>query len=317
MKRLALFAALLATTAHADTWSEATDDEQAKQADYEQAMADGDEQALLAASESTSNSRLKKLILKAVEDYERAAIARPDQAEPHWRAANILHGFFLDCDVGMPLCLGDTVDASIYKRIFDHWNALEKIDPLDPRLTDILFERAIMHTRMATDDDLRAATVDYETFLDRENHTSNLGHNDYVVVGNLAESYMMIGELDKAIARYHEALDIAAETSLYYGLAVAYDRSGEGAKAREIIASIGEDAWKTWQDDVLRGNTFYVPEGEVYYYVALTNEALGHDEDAMAAWQNFIDSGAHPIFDDRARENLKALRAKAAAKTKP
>src|SRR5207237_10576866 len=98
--------------------------------------------------------------------------------------------------------------------------------------------------------------------------------------GNRAESYMMIGDIDKAIPYYKEALQYTSDTSAYYGLAVAYDREGEGAKARQIIKDLGDDAYNGWETKVAISETFYVPAGEVYYYRALAAAAPGNPADA-------------------------------------
>jgi tetratricopeptide (TPR) repeat protein len=325
VKRLAVLALLLTSAAaHAgSTWSQsATDAEQAAKAeDYDKAMSDGDDAALLAASESSSASRMKKLVLAAATSYERAAAARPDLAEPHWRAANVLWGFFYDCDYdpswGPALCQNDAanvIDKKLARRIIKHWDAIERIDPLDPHLASqhfgagVLFHRAILRTKLGTDADLQASIVDYESWLDR---TDAKDLTRPLVLGNLAEGYMMIGDLEKAILTYRESLAGRQETSLYYGLAVAYDRDGQGAKAREIIKALGETAFTEWYAGVESHSTFYVPEGEVYYYLGLAREALGSPRDAIADYRAFIDSGAHPIYQARAQENIDALSKKA------
>jgi tetratricopeptide (TPR) repeat protein len=331
VKRLALATVLLATAlpvwaAHAgSTWSTgASDAEQAAKADdYDKAMSDGDDAALLAASESSNSERMKKLVLAAATDYERAAAARPDLAEPHWRAANVLYGFFLDCDHdamwGASLCQNDdagVLDKKLVRRIIRHWDAIERIDPLDPRIgsshfgAGILFHRAILRTKLGTDADLTASIVDYESWLDR---TDANDLNRPLMLGNLAEGYMMVGELEKAILTYRESLATLQETSIYYGLAVAYDRDGQGAKAREIIKALGESQFNDWYEGVIAKRTFYVPEGEVYYYLGLAHEALGQPKDAIASYRAFIDSGAHAMYQARAQENIDALNAKVGA----
>jgi tetratricopeptide (TPR) repeat protein len=311
MKRLALLVLLVAAPAQAgSTWSSDDTETAARADDYARAMSDGDEAALLATSESISPSRQKKFVMQAVKDYERAAKARPDLAEPHWRAANVLYGFFIDCDP-TALCLPpDSVDPALFHRVIAHWDAAEQIDPLDPRLhgnrldAGMLFHRAILRTKLGTDEDITGAIKDYQEWLD-QGDPADPEHS--IVVGNLAESYMMIGDLEHAIPEYQDALKETAETSLYYGLAVAYDRDGQGAKARDIVRALGEEQFQEWFMKVQLRETFYVPDGEQFYYLALASESLGHTDEAMVFWRRFIDSGAHPIFDDRARENLTAL----------
>jgi tetratricopeptide (TPR) repeat protein len=296
-------ALLAAAPAVAGTWDVRDGETVRRQDNYDKAMDDGDQAAIIAAGGATSPKRLKQLVASAVRSYERAAEARPDAAEPHWRAANVLYGFYLDCDdpFAAPLCLGDTVDAKLYRRIIAHWDAFEKNAPLDPRIDDILFDRAILHTKLATDRDIARAIDDYVAILDRQLSV------DSAVVGNLAESYMMLGDLDAAIERYQEAVSAHGETSTLYGLAIAYDRDGQGKKAREIIDALGPDAFESWVERVEKGDIFYVPDGEVFYYYAVAYEALGRDAEAIKSWKRYLEKGAHPRFHPRARDNLHAL----------
>ncbi len=309
--KLASVIALVLVSAPAvagETWTTDDDEQVRKTDDYEKAMSDGDDAALAAASGAANAARTLRLVNTAARSYEAAAKARPDLAEPHWRAANVLYGFLVDCDAIFNVICVDHVDAKLYRRILGHWHAIEEVDPLDPRITQILFDRAIMHTKLATDDDLRASIVDYETYLDRVDVKNY--QNLATTFGNLAESHMMVGDLEEAIDTYKMAVDAEYRTSLYYGLAVAYDRDGQGVIAREIIRELGQERYDKWVEEVLSGETFYVPDGEVYYYHALASDALGHPKESADYWQLYLDSGAHPIYQPRARDNLKAVKAK-------
>jgi tetratricopeptide (TPR) repeat protein len=313
-----LFTLIAAGAAHAGSGGWVAADEvieaggEAEASDYEIALAEGDDKTLMAANDAASPATIKKLINAAVRAYERAAKADPTKAEPHYRAANVLFGFFLDCDDSgpraSPLC--DPENAKLFRRVVDHWHAFEERAPLDPRIPGFLFDRAILHTKLATEDDLRLGIADYQALLDRPGVW--IGQDRGTILGNLAESHMMLGDLDAAIESYRAAVlePSGGRTSIFYGLAVAYDRDGQGAKAREIITAFGEDAFQKWGLEVIVGDTFYVPEGEVYYYYALAYQALGHDQEAAKNWQRFLDSGAHPIYQPRARAHLAALKAK-------
>jgi tetratricopeptide (TPR) repeat protein len=306
---LAIVALAVVPARAGDAWQ--VDDAETVQRndEYDQAMADGDDAALLAASGSTSPPRLRKLVNAAARAYERAAAARPDLAEPRWRAANVLFGFLVDCDAhdpGAPLCLG-RVDVDVYRRILANWAAFEAADPLDPRLRTILFERAVMYTKLATDADLRLAVADYERHIDWHPDRATA---DIAPLGNLAEVFMMLGDVDRSLDAYKRAVQLRPRTSIIYGLAVAYDRDGQGAIARELIRGLGATSFEEWRGEVAAGDTFYVPDGEVFYYYALAYEALGRKAEAITAWQRFVDSGAHPPFQPRARDNLAALKAK-------
>jgi hypothetical protein len=61
---------------------------------------------------------------------------------------------------------------------------------------------------------------------------------------------------------------------------------------------------------VMEGRTFFVPRGEEYYYFALAHEAFDENEEAIEYWEKYIQSGAHPEFQPRAKAHLATLSAK-------
>jgi hypothetical protein len=95
-----------------------------------------------------------------------------------------------------------------------------------------------------------------------------------------------------------------------YGLAVALDRDGSGEQALRYIQAQGPAGYEAFQRDYQRGNIFYVPEGEVNYYLALANEAFGRYSAALELWNRYVRSGAHRQFHARAREHIDALQKK-------
>lgn len=319
----ALALAAASPAARASVWDQAIlaePSDEDVEAQYDEMMDDGDQATRLVAGQSMSKSRALDLVMLAARSYEKAAALRPDRAEPHWRAAMVLYTMMIDCPSPAQntiLCDSrSSMDARVAKRVIEHWDEVERLEPLDPRLKTIYFTRAILNTKLATDATLAAARDDYEKFLaygdslQLDGASGILFGNRGQTLGNLAETYMMLGDLDMAITRYQDAVLVNSGTSMLYGLAIAYDRDEQGAKAREIIRALGEDAAESWALEVERGDTFYVPDGEVWYYKALIAESLGHDKDALAAWKRFIDSGAHSIYQPRAQHHLDALKAK-------
>lgn len=246
---------------------------------------------------------LRALALRAVEAYEKAAALRPEAGEPHYRAAEVLHAHFLE-RIGAGTVL---TERAIAERALAHWRAFEERAPLDPRATDTLFRRAIVNTRLAGEDDLARAVDNYETLIERSDLPSRYAQNVATWLSNLAETYMMVGRLDDAVAMYRRALEYGSDPLHAYGLAVALDRNQQGALAREIMLSYAAT-------DRLRGlesdGIFFVPEGEKHYYLALGREALGELEEAAAHYRRFISSGAHPRYRPRAVENLRAVQAR-------
>jgi tetratricopeptide (TPR) repeat protein len=121
---------------------------------------------------------------------------------------------------------------------------------------------------------------------------------------NLGEVLMADGRLAEAEARYRDAIAVAASETTgerrprsqdlalaYYGLGVALDRDAQPAAAREAIArALGQDpggaALKV--ATITNRDLFFVPDGDVYYYLGLAAEAEGRAMDAEAAFREFL-----------------------------
>jgi len=130
------------------------------------------------------------------------------------------------------------------------------------------------------------------------------GAADSAVYSNYAEVLMAAGRLPDAEARYRDAISAAGDLGVgdrrerthelamaYYGLAVALDRDEQPVAAREaMLRALAHDPTAA----VLRlastsgGDLFFIPDGDVFYYVGLAAEAEGRDGDAEAAFREFI-----------------------------
>ena len=325
MKSL-LILVVVASTAHANVWQRAIDrgSPDPSQDMYDSEMKSGDELTIQANAKGASLKTIRQLVDHAVLSYRNAAQAKPAAAEPYYRIGRLLYSFYFECEDAAlpsisqsPLCYAHDITLFDRKRaqeIIDAWNEFEKRAPLDPRLsvhlgeTEILFKRAILNTKLVTKDHLEAAARDYEKILERSD--TGIDGSDETVWSNLAETYMMLGRLDDAIDMYHEAIRRGPSTSTMYGLAVALDRDERTEAAREVIQSQGMVALQAFHDSVMRGHTFFVPRGEEYYYFALAHESFDDIDEAIEYWQKYIQSGAHPEFQPRAKAHLAALTAK-------
>ena len=287
-----------------DTWKSLARDpeEEVAQREYDRAMLEGDNNLDFAVAEVQVASRRKKYLENAVNAYELAARARPDAPEPHFRAAAALHRFYITCNAreSAALCRGGGTLHRHADRIIKHWEAFQAKAPRDPRLADeILFERAILHTKLASPEHLARARADYLQIL----ALRHLGSRDHIVMGNLAETEMMLGDLDAAIVHYKRTLEIGQSISIYFGLAVALDRDEQGQQARSLLRSFGIDGVRLFENMIAEDDVFFVPDGEAYYYLALGYEAIGIDDAALRYYDLFLASGAHPQFAPRARAN--------------
>jgi len=321
MMRALLLVAALAGSAHANVWDRATDSTtEAARDRYDAAMHDGDELAARANAKGQSVRTVNTLVDQAIAQYRIAAEARPTDGEPYFRIASVLESFFTDCGAAMrfgqapPLtCVRTTLDEVRTKQAVEAWEAFEARAPLDPRVGDSLFSRAILRTKLVelVKDPkpwLEGARKDYTALLDRADGMTMLQLDQ--VWGNLAETQMMLGDLDEAIANYRVAIDKGADTSTHYGLAVALDRDERGADALEVIRRQGGQSFESYREKLQRGDVFYVPRGEEFYYYGLVYEAFGYYAESIAAWKSFIKSGAHPQYQARAKQHIDGIAVK-------
>ncbi len=245
---------------------------------------------------------------RAAQAFRDAAQIDPTAADPYYYLALLLIYARLECR-GCDFTPRIALDA------LAAIDAFEARAPLDPRLgISLLTKRAIYHTRLAgtvTGDAARThleiALTNYRTTVERHAATRS---DSEVVYGNMAETLMMLGDVESAIEQYRHALRIRPSSSVTLGLAVALDRDERGTEARSMIRELGSQAIVEWEMSVSTGETFYVPEGEVFYYRALINEAFGNYEAAIEGYNRFIQSRAHPTFSPRATTNRNALRAR-------
>jgi tetratricopeptide (TPR) repeat protein len=130
------------------------------------------------------------------------------------------------------------------------------------------------------------------------------GAADSAVYSNFAEVLMAAGRLPDAEARYRDAIAAASDLGVgdrrervhelalaYYGLAVALDRDEQPAAAREaMLRALAHDPTGSVLKvaSVSGGELFFVPDGDVFYYLGLAAEVEGRDGDAEAAFREFI-----------------------------
>jgi hypothetical protein len=312
-----LCAVLCAASAHANVWDRAltSPEDEVAQELYETKMMEGDTATVTATAQSASIKTTLELIKHAEAAYRAAAAAKPREAEPYFRIGNLLHQMYFSCEARgfrIPTCESPYATPTQQARVVEAWEEFEQRAPLDPRVDEILIKRAILSTRLVNGSaadrrHLEAAARDYQAALDRNDGlTGNLG--DEQLLGNLAETYMMLDRLDDSIATYLHAVAVgAASVSTMYGLAVALDRDGSGEQARRRIQEQGITGFDEFQQAFIRGSVFFVPRGEEHYYFALANEAFGNFGAALEYWNRYLASGAHPEFQARAREHIEQL----------
>jgi len=331
VNRLAVIAALLLATAapaqakrarvpgggaapaRADNFWERAIGGKAAPDEYAEAMRLGERQAM-AAYDAHDDRRVgdQKLIADfAIRSFERAAAADPTRAEPHLQIALFIFNLELN-DPGDGQLLGDKARKA--NRVLAEWAEFERLAPLDPRVYDYLNDRALLETKLATPESYAKAIADYERMIRYATATRGDSGNQATRMANMAEVCMMTSDLPRAIRLYGQSLEISPDYLAGFGLAVALDRDGQAQKAREVIrvhASEGHllDYVQRMTGRSFGGNVFYVPNGEVHYYLGLIHDSPGHQALAISEYQEFIRARAtDPAFKKRAQANIDDLR---------
>jgi tetratricopeptide (TPR) repeat protein len=316
----ALIAALAAPAAGDNIWKNAVSPNDPVIDNYNLFMQKGDEAAVAGMAMGVSQPVVLKQVEIALDAYRSAAKARPKTAEPYFRMANVLHAFFFDCELRPndkqpppKSCDLKIPKEARARELLDAWDKFEALAPLDSRVNEILQTRAITRTKMVGLTNkptglLEAAAKDYRALLDRDDGMLRLDQGGLaLVLGNLAETYMMLGDIDQAIDTYVAAHRAGADGTTLLGLAVALDRDERGPEALRLIRNFGADNFQNFQNRYSQGDIFFVPAGEEEYYFALGHEAFGEISEAVEHWRAFIASGAHPKFQPRAKEHLDKL----------
>jgi tetratricopeptide (TPR) repeat protein len=306
---------VLGATADASVWDRALqspEDEAAKDL-YDAKLLEGDTATLTATIQSSSIASNFESIRRAEAAYRAAAAVRPREAEPYYRIGNLLYQMYYNCESlysQLPSC--DPNNLTHAESVIAAWEEFERRAPLDPRVAEILLPRALLNTKLINGNagdrrHLEKAARDYQAALDRGDGLSAT-RGDEQLLGNLAETYMMLGQLDDAIASYYRAIAAgAARVSTVYGLAVALDRDGSGDQAVRQIQGQGAEGLEAFTKECIRRSVFFVPSGESAYYFALASEAAGNLGAALTLWHRYLASGAHPEFQPRVREHIEQL----------
>lgn len=169
--------------------------------------------------------------------------------------------------------------AELRERLGDLRGALRDADralalaPESPEAPDVHFTRALVHTRLgeheATRDDYLAALR--FPLAERTRGT---------VLGNLADTWLVLGDTARAVETYAECVRLAPDYALgWLGLAIAQDRdsadpSDAAARAVRLAAQQSDGAPGAILDELQREGVFFVPVFDRYTYEAMAHEAL-------------------------------------------
>ena len=163
------------------------------------------------------------------------------------------------------------------------------------------------------------------------------------VYANLGEVLMADGQLGQAEACYRDAVAAAAvprvpnfadlaslasietlgsprlddprgrtqdQTLAYLGLAVALDRDGQTRAAREMMQrALALDSTTSVLNvaELPNSDLFFVPPGDVHYYVGLARSVAGRRQEAADAFRQFLAQQPGSRWAARAKEHLREL----------
>ncbi len=274
---------------------------------YRQQMALGDRLARAASHyrlegigrQLTEKTERWALADQALLAYEEAIKVDPQKAEPHFRAGALSTQFQTS---------EDFPSKSELERAIAHFDAFEALAPLDARLPDVLFSRSLLHTKRGGKRHIEQGIADYDAQLALIDQATAMGRSSTsTILSNRAELHMMLGRLEEAIIGYEEAIAFEDNITYGYGLAVALDRDGQGFRARKVARDY---ALRDNRNALHRDGTFFVPAGEIFYYIALRAEGLGQYAQAQAAYGEYLRRLPGSLFAGRARKNLAVVKKK-------
>jgi tetratricopeptide (TPR) repeat protein len=169
-----------------------------------------------------------------------------------------------------------------------------------PELGPALFRLGVVLTRMERYAEVRDVYEEYVSLpMDTEERGSGLC--------NLAETYVSLHDLSRAVATYHACVDLRPDyEGAWWGLASALDRDGRTMEAeRAAHEALNRDP--EW-NGIHGRNVFYVPPYDVRYYEALAYHASEQPGPELAAWELYLnEGGARGPFAARARWHVAEL----------
>ena len=161
------------------------------------------------------------------------------------------------------------------------------------------------------------------------------GAESPAVYANLGEVLMADGQLAAAEACYRDAIAVASIATsgsqrlddpraraqdlvlAYLGLAVALDRDGQARAAREMMQralALDSTTSVLAVAELPQADLFFVPAGDVYYYIGLARSVAGRREEATGAFREFLARQPGSRWAGRAEGHLTELGRASAAR---
>lgn len=224
----------------------------------------------------------------ALNHAERAIRAEPDAAIAYYIAGTA------------------ALELKAYDRAIRYFERQRELDPEADAKHGTCFQLAIAHSHL---EDWKGTIEEYQKCLDLDVAKDP---NRIIYYGNMAETYMALGDLDHAIDAYREALQLdTTQLHALLGLGVALARKGRRDDAR-LVLRLG-----LIQDPdlaVMTGDSvFFIPEGDGDFHVGLMLEELGRIDEAKFRYRRFLRGAEKSAYHEQTRQHLDALEGKRSA----
>lgn len=247
---------------------------------------------------------------QAVAAYEQAlAMGDEGAADLHYRA-------FLAASQYM---VGDAAER--YHAVIRHIDGLRAADPRDPREMHMLPDLCTALSKLGgmggpKADELFARGVrEYDLWRARIDETDDRFASSLATYWvNAAELLMAMGpdHLEQAIRYYEEGVDLAGSSQFpalaYYGVAVAYDRDGQWSRAvKAMQEALAIDRSNGAMANLMMDTVYFVPQGDLHYYLALGYHVQGRYAEALSEYREFLRVTTATKYAHRAREHIAEL----------
>ncbi len=238
---------------------------------------------LRSALNEEDQEKKEELLKSAIGKAKKGTRLHPDSADLHYWL-----GFGL-------------YEVRRFKETLAAFKKAEKLDPEAGFIADMAFKKGIIYTVLG---DYPKAVESYMTAARSPMQSAeSLG----IIYSNAAECLMGMGRMVDAIRMYERSLTVrpASNSQALWGLAVALDRDEQISKSVQAARAAAKIDPKL--ESLTGPGVFFVPEGELHYYLGIAYQALGKPEKALVHWKSFLKALPESPWAYRAEDHIKVL----------
>lgn len=181
------------------------------------------------------------------------------------------------------------------------WSRVWKLDPHHWASADIAFALGVLYAKKG---EYRKSVTVYRRGMPAAVDLAGRG----IMASNCAESLMTLRNLKGAVRLYYRSLHLRPRrnAAAWWGLMVAYDRLGRTLPSqRAARQALTLDPYLQG----LRGkDVFFVPPGDVHYYLALVADLQGRPRAALRRFARYLRAQPRSPWRWRVREHQRRLK---------